>query len=105
VDASKLQCLLRSWGHSREEDGDGAEVWRPAGFPFPLSRGRNWFELRDDGSAIFFGPGPDDRSQATAGSWVVTGNDEFELRRSENAPPRCLKIVECSDSVLRLRPC
>lgn len=103
MEASKLQCLLRSWGHSREEDGDGVEVWRPVGYPFPLSRGRNWFELRDDGSAIFFGPGPDDRSRATSGFWIATGNEELELRHSENALPRRSKIVECSDSVLRLK--
>lgn len=104
MEASKLQCLLRPWGHSREEDGDGVEVWRPAGYPFPLSRGRNWFELREDGSAIFTGPGPDDRNRAASGSWVATGSDEFELRRSADTPPRRLTIVECSDSVLRLRP-
>lgn len=103
MEASKLRCLLRPWGHSREEDGDGIEVWRPAGYPFPLSRGRDWFELREDGSALFSGPGPDDRSRATPGSWRTTGSDEFELRRSENAPPRRFEVVECSDLVLRLR--
>lgn len=104
MEASKQQCLLKSWGHSHEEDGDGVEVWRPAGYTFPLSRGRNRFELRNDGSAIFFGPGPDDRGGETSGFWIGTGNDEIELRQSENVPPRRLKIVECSETVLRLMP-
>lgn len=103
MEARTLQCLRRSWGHSREEDSAGVEVWRPAGYPFPLARGRNWFELREDGSATFFGPGPDDRSSATLGFWTVTGDDEFELRHSDNALSLRLKIVECSGSVLRLR--
>lgn len=104
MEASTIKCLLRSWGHSHEEDSGGVEVWRPAGFRFPLARGRDWLELLEDGRAAFTGPGPDDRYREAAGSWVATGDDEFELRRSADAPPRRFAVIECDSHVLRLRP-
>lgn len=103
MDASKLQCLLRLWGHSHEEDGGGVEVYRPVGFAFPLSRGREWLEFYADGSATFSGPGPDDRNRAARGSWVGTADDELEIHDDGTETPRHLTIVECTESVLKLR--
>jgi hypothetical protein len=46
------EALVGRWLHSYEEDSADALVFRPGDFDFPPARGRDGFELRDDGSAI-----------------------------------------------------
>jgi hypothetical protein len=103
LEPGKLQCLFGSWGHSREEDAGGLTVYRPLGFPFPLSRGRDWVEFRSDGTMVYLGAGPDDRSRAVSGSWRSVGDDTLELRKGSEPAPWRLTIVECDQSVLRVR--
>ena len=96
-----LNCLFKTWGHSREEDGDGLTVYRPQGFAFPLARGRDWLELRPDGTVVFLGAGPDDRTRAVSGTWSSTGDRSLTL--SSSSGTRRWTIVECSDAVLKVR--
>ena len=69
------RALTKKWMHSHEEDTDTREVFRPADYPFPLSRGRRGFELRPDGNLIEGGPGPTDRTTTSSGSWTFDGTD------------------------------
>ena len=64
------------WVHVAEEDtGEGA-VYRPDDDTIPLSRvPRHWLELRADGSARLYAPGPDDRPVERPGTWVEEGTD------------------------------
>jgi hypothetical protein len=101
--ADQLKCLFRMWGHSREEDADGVTVYRPQGFNFPLSRGRDWLEFRPDGTAIFLGAGPDDRGSAVSGVWSSVGDKLLDVSKNAEPTSRRLTIVECSDSVLKIR--
>jgi hypothetical protein len=103
VEPSKLQCLFKSWGHSREEDADGLTIYRPSGFAFPLSRGRDWIEFRPDGGVLHLGSGPDDRSRAVAGSWASVGHDILEVRRPAETAPRRMTVVYCDAHVLKVR--
>lgn len=103
MDASRLRCLLRSWGHSHEEDREEIEVYRPAGFDFPPARGRRWLALHEDGSVSSGGPGPDDRSRASHGTWRALDDDRLELSEHEGGMARRLRIVECGEDILKLR--
>jgi hypothetical protein len=70
----KYPELAKKWIHSHEEDNEGAQVFRPANYPFPPARGRDALDLGADGSLVKSIPGPDDRMSATpAGSWKVVG--------------------------------
>jgi hypothetical protein len=42
--------LAQAWVHSHEEDTATTTVYRPAGFPFPPSRGRKGFHLQPGGT-------------------------------------------------------
>lgn len=66
--------LAGIWIHSHEEDHDGLQVYRPAGYPFPPARGRNSLTLEPDGSARSGSPGPDDRGTTAEGSWLLAGS-------------------------------
>ena len=97
------QCLARLWGHSREEDGDGITVYRPGGFAFPPSRGRDFVEFGADGTLRFYGAEPDDRTQVVTGEWRKVGEGTFELRRPSDPAPRRMTVVHCDEQVLKVR--
>ena len=103
VEASRLRCLLRSWGHSHEEDDGGVEVYRPVGFRFPPARGRQWLELHEDGSVSFGAPGRDDRSRVSRGAWQALSEDLLEFGDHAGGDARRLRIVECADDILKVR--
>jgi hypothetical protein len=78
--------LLKHWVHSHEEDTGDLRVYRPADYDFPPARGRRGFELKPDGRLLVYGPGADDRPEATTGRWessdggrVRLGDEEFEI--------------------------
>lgn len=71
--------LFGRWLHSHEEDTPDATVYRRDSFPFPPSRGRHGFELRDDGSLLDLGPGAGDRPSPGAGTWEQPAPDELKL--------------------------
>jgi hypothetical protein len=104
MEPSKLACLFKSWGHSREEDSDGLTVYRPQGFKFPPSRGRDGIEFQPDGTVMRIGPGPDDRSRAESGSWKSTDGNSFQVRLGgSEARPQRMTVVDCDEHVLRVR--
>jgi hypothetical protein len=70
--------VAQSWLHSHEEDTATTTVYRPAGFPFPPSRGRRGFHLQPGGILAARNPGPTDQPVTTAGTWKLTG-DQLEL--------------------------
>jgi len=94
--------LCGHWVHSHEEDGEGAEVYRPLGWRFPLARGRTAFEIKPDGEFVQHGPGPTDVSTSRKGRWQAVapdrisismpGQKSYELHIS-SAGPDLLKVM------------
>ncbi|RZU00635.1 hypothetical protein [Rivibacter subsaxonicus] len=63
--------LLGTWWRVAEQDEPGLNVFRREGAPLPPARGRRGFELRPDGVATLFGPGPTDRRIGSTSRWSV----------------------------------
>jgi hypothetical protein len=96
--------LLRAWVHSHEEDTETEMVFRPAGFEFPPSRGRRFFELRAGGRLIEGGPGAADRRTETEGAWRLTEDGALAfVQRATATPHRVLKILSVSPDRLVVR--
>ena len=88
--------------HSHEEDTDGEQVFRPASYAFPPSRGRSALDLRPDGSYEERAPGPTDRPEESGdGIWELDG-DTLELRAPDGST-RVLKIASASQDRLVVR--
>jgi|SRR5215212_5653385 len=98
-------ALYQHWMHSHEEDTDTEMMFRPAGFDFPLSRGRYSFELRPDGNLTITEIGPTDRPQETQGVWKVEGDDRiaFYLDDSPSEPSRVLQVISVDKDRMVLR--
>ncbi len=93
--------LQQQWVHSHEEDTDDEQVFRPASYPFPPSRGRRALDLRPDGSYGERAPGPTDRPEEAGGTWQLVG-DELELRGSDGAT-ETLEVVSAAPDRLVVR--
>jgi hypothetical protein len=101
VSSLDAAALHGSWVHSHEEDAGGEEVFRPASFRFPPSRGRRALDLRPDGSYGGSVPGPDDRPEEAEGTWELRG-DELELRGADGST-ETLHVVSAAPDRLVLR--
>jgi hypothetical protein len=42
-------AIFKHWVHSWEEDTEDVAVYRPSDYQFPLSRGRDGFEIKKNG--------------------------------------------------------
>ena len=74
---NELSQLKQKWTHSFEEDSDQEQVFRPANYPFNRSRGRNQFDLKENGEVANFQLGRNDVPEQITGSWGIDGDQLF----------------------------
>ena len=99
----KAQDLTGHWVHSHEEDSGAEMIFRPAGFSFPRSRGRDSFELKTD-ALIERGPGPGDAATETRGTWSVSADGELSFfHGAGKKAARVLTIVSAEPDRLVVR--
>lgn len=103
IDKTTLpSTLFQRWVHSREEDTVGVEVYRPEGFPFPPSFGRDGFEIRADGRFIQTDVGPADGTVTSVGHWRQLAPRQLEVRFTNQHPAFTFDILQVDDTVLRI---
>jgi hypothetical protein len=89
------------WVHLFEQDSPQGEVYAPEDGPIPLSRRpRERLELKPDGSATVFAPGPDDRPAPRPARWTEDARGVVVRQDSGGA---ALRIVERSPTRLVVR--
>ena len=101
--AAPRDWLHQEWVHSHEEDRGGEMVFRPASYPFPLSRGRRSIDLRRDGSVTHARPGPADRRQRSEGRWEIDAHALKLFPAAGSSPTEVLRIVSAAPDRLVLR--
>ena len=100
---SSPQCFFKTWFHSREEDIENIEIYRPLGFNFPLSRGREGFEIKPDGEFVLLPIGSDDRNIKIAGKWRMENNKMRVSTADLSYPDFALEILECNENCIKVR--
>ncbi len=83
--------ICSHWVESHEERHGKRRVFRHHTHPFPPSRGRFGFELREDGSAQKLMPGSADRPDASRASWTLEGST---LRVSDASGEDVYEVIE-----------
>jgi hypothetical protein len=73
--------LAQHWIHSQEEDSGKQLVFRTDDFDFPPARGRDGFDLCDDGKASCEAPAPDDRVAAAPGVWHLDAQNHLVIEQ------------------------
>ena len=99
-------AIFRHWMHSREEDAEGVEVFRPEDFGFPPSFGRDGFEMHKNGVFIQEDIGPADGVVRVRGRWTLTGPRVVVVSLDEAATREgfTFEVVAVDETVLRNPP-
>ncbi len=102
-----LSLLCRRWIHSHEEDTSTETIFRPAGFPFPPSRGRKAIELRADGTYSLGTPDPVDRALQHSGTWQLNPSDSivFQAPDGDTPQPWDIRGIDQERLVVSKRTC
>ena len=95
--------LCRRWVHAREEDTATEQVYRPADFPLPPSRGRSGFEFLKDGTFKRIGIGATDISDVKQGVWEIDNATADRLRLKLDGPPQSLEIKDLDQNRLTVK--
>jgi hypothetical protein len=102
LSAAAPEALVGRWLHAHEEDDERGQVFRPADFGLPPSRGRRALELRAEGELLEGWPGPTDVPQEAGGRWALEG--ETLLLHVGKGPQRRLRVVVAEPDRLILQP-
>ncbi len=96
--------IFQHWIHSREEDTDDVRVYRPSDYKFPPARGRDGFEIKENGEFIQYGIGPTDAPEKIMGPWKIA--EENQIIVSLEVPRQIsytMQIVSCDEKLLKVR--
>jgi hypothetical protein len=96
---------FQSWIHSNEEDEDSVQAYRPKGFDFPPSRGRDGFVIEKDGTFIDRPIAPTDGNETVPGKWESAGEGKVVVTfpKKPHRKPFTLEIVSCDGKVLKVK--
>ena len=91
----RRELLARHWKHSHEEDSGALQVYRPADYSFPRSRGRDAFDLSADGTAVDHPIAPADGSLDQKSRWTLEDGNRLVIRDAKSGVAhRTLKIAK-----------
>jgi hypothetical protein len=96
-------ALFGHWIHSREEDLDDIQVFRPENFTFPVSFGRDGFRIFDDGTFLQEDIGAADGIVVVPGRWSSRTPGRVAVRFGGARADYDFEVVEVDDDVLRIR--
>lgn len=96
-------AIFQHWIHSREEDTEKIKVYRPSNYQFPPSRGRDGFEIKEDGEFIQYGIGATDRPQKITGTWTEEDNQIKISWENQNQRSYTMQVVSCEERLLKVR--
>jgi len=94
--------LYTLWFHSYEEDDDYKQVYRPSSYDFPLSRGRDAFEIRKNGDFISYSSGPVDLSQKNIYKFEIKDENKLHLYKNKILV-NVINILSCEKDVLFIK--
>ena len=105
IPADLPPAIFAHWVHSREEDAEGLEVFRPESFEFPVSFGRDGFEMHENGAFVQEDVGPADGIVRVPGRWSLLGPRQVAVSFHGTATREgyTFEIVAVEADVLRIR--
>jgi hypothetical protein len=98
-----VNMLHGRWVHAREEDTATEQVYRPAAFLLPPSRGRSGFQFNQDGTFKRIGIGATDISDVKEGAWQIDRANAGLVHVEVDGEPQSLEIKDLKHDRLTLK--
>jgi len=96
------ECIYQFWIHSYEEDDETKIVYRSSSFDFPLSRGRDSFEIKKNGEIVSHTIGVVDDFREKIGKFEIKGNDKLYTYFNKTKP-NIMTILSCEEDRLIIK--
>jgi hypothetical protein len=96
------QYIYNVWFHSYEEDTEEALIYRTRDFNFPLSRGRDGFEIKSTGEFIKYSIAATDGLRPIRGRTKVEGNKIKIYFNDNRLEPYVLNVISCDKDILKI---
>ncbi|MCB0592643.1 MAG: hypothetical protein H6557_27970 [Lewinellaceae bacterium] len=95
--------IFQHWVHAHEEDQPEYRAFRPAGYELPLSRGREGFDIRRDGSFMHYPIGAADVPGEAPAKWALKNKAILVVTPDDPARPSFeLRILEAGKDLLKI---
>lgn len=95
--------FFKTWKHSFEEDGPDWLAYRPGDFNFPPARGREGFEIKENGEFILHGIAPSDGTIMVKGTWKLSEDKIIHAAfNSEDQEPMSFRIISIEEDLLKI---
>ena len=102
-DKDPPQEIFKHWIHSHEEDTKDVTVFRSSGYNFPPARGRQGFEIKQNGEFVQYRIGPTDRLEKFAGHWKAEGKGKIIAYFENNkVVSYTINIISCTNDLLEI---
>lgn len=96
--------VFGEWRHAYEEDKNGIAVYRSIDYSFAPSRGREGFEIKQDGTFSKIATGQEDASETITGEWTQKGDKLIKISFEDNEhSPQKIEITESKEGILKVR--
>jgi hypothetical protein len=96
--------LKQTWIFLEEDSKTFVREYRPKGFEFPPSRGRDAYDFQENGELVYHGIGAADQPTETKGKWELDSvSQTIKLSFYKNKmPSQQLKVKSLTKDVLKL---
>jgi hypothetical protein len=79
------------------------QTYRPSTYAFPLSRGREGWDFRADGTAIRYAIAPADGNEADTGRWSMGEGGLLTVTIGSDARPFRYNVLHVDTALLKLQ--
>ena len=94
------ECINNVWIHSYEEDEGNKSVYRPKSYEFPPSRGRDGFQIKQNGEIIFKTIGETDTPQLILGNFQIKDQNNLHIEFKNSSMSKVMTIISCEKDLL-----
>lgn len=93
------------WIHSFEDDEMGIEAYRPKEYNFPPARGREGFEIKEDGTFILYSIAPTDGTLPEKGSWTMSdkGIEVVVSKGNSKQDKFIFEVISLEEGLLKIK--
>jgi hypothetical protein len=96
--------IFKHWLRHHEIEKDEVRIYRPNSYKFPLSRGREGFEIKTTGEFISYDISPACGIEQVQGRWEVVEHNKIRVTFSDQSKKNhLLNIISCEDDILKIR--
>lgn len=95
---------FKQWQRHHEIEKDEMRIYRPSIYKFPLSRGREGFEIKSNGEFISHDIAPGCGIEEVRGRWELVHRNKIKVTfQDPSKKSRLLNVISCEDDIMKVR--